>query len=142
VLPAEGVWLHYELTPADARVVPVVSTVWPVFTGLRDGSIRALVALGAEGVITFPSLHAALAVIMIAALWPIRVLRWIVLVINVTMLVATPIDGAHYLIDVIAGLAIAAVSLLAAWATVRRTGVRRAPAAVPASQIPRLAARD
>ena len=72
VLPAAGVWLHYGLTERTARVVPVVSTVWPVFTGLRDGSVRALVAVGAEGVITFPSLHAALAVIMIAALWPIR----------------------------------------------------------------------
>lgn len=136
VLPAEGVWLHYELTPADARAVPVVSTVWPVFTGLRDGSVRALVALGAEGVITFPSLHAALAVIMIAALWPLPVLRWIVFVLNVTMLVATPIDGAHYLIDVIAGLAIAAVSLFAAWATVRRAGVGHAPDAVRSSPNP------
>jgi membrane-associated phospholipid phosphatase len=142
VLPAEGVWLHYKLTEADARTVPVVSTVWPVFTGLRDGSVRALVALGAEGVITFPSLHAALAVIMIAALWPIRALRWIVLILNATMLIATPIDGAHYLVDVVAGIAIAALSLVAAGATVRRAERGHAPTAAAASQIPRLAARD
>ena len=52
--------------------MPAVHTVWPVFFGLRDGSFRALVAIGSEGVITFPSLHAALAVILIAALWPMR----------------------------------------------------------------------
>ena len=32
------------------------------------------------------------------------------------MLVATPVDGSHYLIDVIAGVVIAALSLLAAHA--------------------------
>ena len=137
VLPAAGVWLHYGLTEADARVVPVVSTVWPVFTGLRDGSMRALVAAGAEGVITFPSLHAALAVIMIAALWPIRWLRWPILVLNVAMLAATPIDGAHYLVDVLAGVVIAVVGLFAARAVVLRTG--RAPAAVAVSKIAQLA---
>jgi hypothetical protein len=121
VLPAAGVWLHYGLTEADSpRVLPVVSTVWPVFTGLRDGSMRALVAVGAEGVITFPSLHAALAVIMIAALWPIAVLRWVILTVNTIMLAATPIDGAHYFIDVFAGVAVAALSMAWAHAIVTR----------------------
>jgi membrane-associated phospholipid phosphatase len=133
VLPSAGVWLHYGLTEADSRVVPMVSTVWPVFTGLRDGSLRALVAVGAEGVITFPSLHAGLAVLMIAALWPIRALRWIVLILNTAMLVATPIDGAHYLVDVLAGIVVAVVSLIAAHAVAMRMG--RASAPVTASKI-------
>jgi hypothetical protein len=140
VLPAAGVWLHYGLTEADARIVPVVSTVWPVFTGLRDGSVRALVAAGAEGVITFPSLHAALAVIMIAALWPIAALRWFVLVLNTVMLVATPIDGAHYVVDVLAGIAVAGASLLAARAVTERAS--GAPAAAVASKIPQVAVSD
>ena len=54
-----------------------MSTSWPVFYGLRDGTFRFLVAVGAEGIITFPSLHAALAVIVIAAIWPVAVLRWV-----------------------------------------------------------------
>jgi membrane-associated phospholipid phosphatase len=140
VLPAAGVWLHYGLTGADARVVPVVHTVWPVFTGLRDGSVRALVAVGAEGVITFPSLHAALAVIMIAALWPIAWLRWPVLILNTVMLAATPIDGAHYLVDVFAGVAIAGGSLLAAWAVVKRA--RPAPIELVASKISQVTVTD
>jgi membrane-associated phospholipid phosphatase len=137
VLPAAGVWLHYGLTEADERVVPVVSTVWPVFTGLRDGTFRALVAIGSEGVITFPSLHAALAVILIAALWPVRVLRWPIVVLNAAMLAATPVDGAHYLIDVIAGVVIAAFSVAAAWAVAVRASL--APAPAMAGKIPQLA---
>jgi len=140
VLPAAGVWLHYGLSEADSRLVPVVSTVWPVFTGLRDGSVRALVAAGAEGVITFPSLHAALAVILIAALWPIRLLRWPILAINTVMLAATPIDGAHYLVDVIAGVVIATACLFAAHAAVMRMG--RAPDGVAAGKIPQLVAGE
>lgn len=136
VLPAAGVWLHYGLTEADSRAVPVVSTVWPVFTGLRDGSVRALLAVGSEGVITFPSLHAALAVILVAALWPMRLLRWPILAVNTVMLVATPVDGAHYLIDVIAGVAVAAGSLIAAWAVARAV---HAPVPIATGKIPQLA---
>ena len=122
VLPAVGVWPHYGLTAADSpHVLPTVSTSWPVFHGLRDGSFRALVAVGSEGIITFPSLHAALAVILIFALWPIPKLRWVILVLNTVMLVATPIDGSHYFIDVIAGIAVAVLAVLAARA-LRRMG--------------------
>jgi membrane-associated phospholipid phosphatase len=138
VLPAAGVWLHYGLTERDSAVIPMVRTVWPVFTGLRDGSFRALVAAGAEGVITFPSLHAALAVILIAAIWPIRVLRLPILVLNSVLLVATPIDGAHYLIDVIAGVVVAAVSLAAAHAI----AAGRTASSAATGKIPQLVARE
>jgi hypothetical protein len=137
VLPAAGVWLHYGLTEQDSRVVPVVQTVWPVFTGLRDGSLRALTAVGAEGVITFPSLHAALAMIITAAIWPIRSLRWPIVALNSAMLVATPIDGAHYLIDVLAGMAVATASFAAA----QTIAVGRTAATAGAGKIPQLAAR-
>jgi membrane-associated phospholipid phosphatase len=136
MLPAAGVWLHYGLTEHDSHVVPVVRTVWPVFTGLRDGSFRALVALGAEGVITFPSLHAALAMIITAAIWPIRSLRWPIVALNSAMLIATPIDGAHYLTDVLAGIVVAAASFAAA----HTIATRRTTAAAD-GKIPQLAAR-
>ena len=46
VLPAAGVWPYYGLTAADSPVIlPAVSTSWPVFYGLRDGSFRDLVAV-------------------------------------------------------------------------------------------------
>ena len=128
--PAEGVWLHDGIRNADPALLPVSHTSWPVFLGLRDGSVRALMAMGSEGIITFPSLHAALAVILIAAFWPVKAARWPAAALNTVMLVATPIDGSHYFVDVFAGVAIAVVSLIAARALVARLAAHPATAKV------------
>jgi membrane-associated phospholipid phosphatase len=120
LLPAEGAWLHYGLK-ADQSAMPSSYTSWPVFHGLRDGSYRLVMAVGSEGIITFPSLHAALAVILMAAFWPVPIARWVSAVVNSLMLAATPIDGSHYLVDVLAGVATAIVCLLAAQRLVSRT---------------------
>lgn len=121
LLPAAGAWPFYALTAADSpHIMPAVSTSWPVFYGLRDGSFRLLVAIGSEGIISFPSLHAALAVILIMALWPVPFLRWPILALNAAMLAATPIDGSHYFSDVIAGVAIAVACFVAASRLARR----------------------
>jgi membrane-associated phospholipid phosphatase len=96
-----------------------------------------LVAVGSEGIITFPSLHAALAVILVVALWPVAVLRWGVLALNTLMLAATPIDGSHYFIDVLAGVAVAMVALVAARALAARA--ERTPMADSAGRLPQLA---
>jgi hypothetical protein len=107
LLPAEGAWTYFGLKTDAHTMLPVSHTSWPVFHALRDGSERVLMATGAEGIITFPSLHAALGVMFALALWPVPALRWIA--INLVMLAATPIDGSHYLVDVLAGIVIAAV---------------------------------
>jgi PAP2 superfamily protein len=127
LIPAAGAWPYYGLTAADSpHVLPTVSTSWPVFYGLRDGTWRTLAAVGSEGIITFPSLHAALAVIVVGALWPVAVVRWLALALNVAMLIATPIDGSHYFIDVIAGIALAVLCLVAARAIAVRLETDRA----------------
>ena len=118
-LPAKGAWLHYEITDTTVAL-PISHTSWPVFFGLRDGSFRLLTAMGAEGIITFPSLHAALAVILVMAFWPVPIARWIAVAINSLTIMATPIDGSHYFIDVLAGIAIAILCFAAARALVMR----------------------
>lgn len=130
LLPAEGVWLHDGFKATDSALLPVSSTSWPVFHGLRDGSFRLLMAVGAEGIVTFPSLHAALAAILIAAFWPVPVARWLSAAANTLMLAATPIDGSHYFIDVLAGIAIAVLSVVAARALVARMTAQPAAARI------------
>jgi membrane-associated phospholipid phosphatase len=118
VLPAQGIWGHYGLTPADHPAISPATRELHLatFHGLRDGSVRLLMGVGSEGIITFPSLHAALAVIFILALWPVPILRWLGVTVNVLMIIATPVDGGHYVIDVIAGVILAVPCWMAAQA--------------------------
>ncbi len=143
LVPAEGVWGHLHLTAHDyPDIVPATRDLHlHAFHGLRDGTFRQLMAEGAEGIITFPSLHAAIGLLFILAMWPVKYLRWIALLLNVTMIAATPIDGGHYFSDVIAGLVIAALSwrvasrLVATHATIAALPVLTmpdAPSIVPA----------
>jgi membrane-associated phospholipid phosphatase len=141
LLPAAGAWPYYALNAADSpHLTPAVSTSWPVFYGLRDGSFRALTAAGSQGIISFPSLHAALAVILIWALWPIPILRWVMLALNVAMLAATPIDGSHYFTDVLAGVGVAVLCVFAAGRIAARA--ERPRHASAASAVPSLVAGE
>jgi membrane-associated phospholipid phosphatase len=115
VMPAQGVWGHLGLMSENYAIRPVTRELHlAIFHGLRDGTFRGLVAQGAEGIITFPSLHTAIGVLFIVAMWPVRYLRWVAVLLNVTMIVATPVDGGHYFTDVIAGAIVAALSWIAA----------------------------
>jgi membrane-associated phospholipid phosphatase len=116
VLPAQGAWGYLHLSPENYPAInPVTQELHlVVFRGLRDGSFRDLVAQGAQGIITFPSLHAAVALLLIVAMWPIKYLRWVGALLNLTMMAATPIDGGHYFADVIAGSTIAMLGWMVA----------------------------
>jgi membrane-associated phospholipid phosphatase len=81
---------------------------------LRDGSLRHLELLELAGIVSFPSFHAASGVLYLWALWPVRYLGGIAAAMNVWMILATPVIGAHYVIDVIGGIALAAASIRAA----------------------------
>jgi PAP2 superfamily len=78
---------------------------------IRDGKLRVLDLPSLGGIVTFPSFHAAAAVIYIWALWPVTIVRWLGLLSNGAMLVATPIGGGHFLADVIAGIAVVVLSV-------------------------------
>jgi membrane-associated phospholipid phosphatase len=115
-VPAIGVFHQLGLDPAQyenlqpggyleqLRELPLV----------RDGSRRLLDLLGLAGVVTFPSFHAASALIYGWALWPVRLMRPLAVAANAMMLASTPIDGGHYFIDIVAGLAVAALAIVAA----------------------------
>ncbi|HTO62117.1 MAG TPA: phosphatase PAP2 family protein [Bradyrhizobium sp.] len=137
--PAAGPWLFLDLHAATENgFLPSSASSWPVFLGLRDGTLSAVQGLHSEGIITFPSLHAALGILFSVAVWPVKRLRWSVFGLNGLMLLATPACGSHYVVDVIAGILLAAVC----WTTVARqlgaTPVRLRPATIEGS--PSLAA--
>jgi hypothetical protein len=142
LLPAEGIWGYYKLTATDhPAIIPATRELHlPIFHGLRDGTFRALTGLNSEGIITFPSFHAALGVIFMVALWPVPVLRWFGVAMNGAMIVATPIDGGHYFIDVLAGIVVAILCIMAGYAMAARAGFAPGPVAV--RKIPQAAAGD
>jgi hypothetical protein len=81
---------------------------------VRNGSLRELDCLSLTGIVTFPSFHAAAAALYLWALWPVRWFRPVAVVANIAMLLATPLGGGHYFIDVFAGIAVSAVAVAAA----------------------------
>ena len=97
IMPALAMYVHLGLQPRDfSHLAPAAAYVHVAdLSGLRDGTLRVISLARAEGIITFPSFHAALGVIFALALWPVRLLRWPGLALNLTLIAATPIDGGH-----------------------------------------------
>ena len=83
-----------------------------VFLAARHGDITVVDAPTIAGLVTFPSWHTAMGVIFI---YSARNMKWLLAVLaplNVLLIAATPPCGGHYLVDTIAGLAVAAASIL------------------------------
>ena len=78
---------------------------------VRDGHLRELNLMNLVGVMTFPSFHAASGILYMWAFWPLRWVRALVIPWNALMIVATPLGGGHYLVDVLAGIAVALVAI-------------------------------
>jgi hypothetical protein len=116
LVPAIGVFYQLGLDPADYPHLQPEGylTQLKELPLVRDGTRRHLDLLNLAGVVTFPSFHAASALLYGWALWPVRWIRPIAILANGAMLASTPIDGGHYFIDIIAGLAIAALAMVAA----------------------------
>lgn len=74
---------------------------------LRDHSVRVVDLAHLRGLVSAPSFHTAAAVIYIHAAWPIRRLRWPLVALNAAMLLSTPVEGTHYLADMLIGAAVA-----------------------------------
>jgi hypothetical protein len=64
-----------------------------------------------RGIVSAPSFHAAAAAIYIRTAWRTPPLRWPLLAANTAMLAATPVEGTHYLSDLILGAIVASVAI-------------------------------
>jgi membrane-associated phospholipid phosphatase len=105
LVPAVGPWFHYGYAPAADQ-----EKVMNVFLSLRSQEPFIINFADLEGVIAFPSFHTVLAVLAAFALWPIPYVRWAGALVCTLIVVATVMTGWHYVVDVAAGVLIAAVS--------------------------------
>lgn len=103
---AVGPWSHYgfEPTPEQANYTRVFATLKSDQTVVLDLSFR-------EGLICFPSFHAALAVLPGSALWFQKYLRWPATLVAGLVTVSTVTTGWHYVVDTLAGVGLAFVSI-------------------------------
>jgi hypothetical protein len=100
LFPAAGTFHHYGLA-LDSAVL-----------ALRDGSVVHFAVREMQGIVTFPSYHAVMAILLTYAYRGTRFFK-AAAVLNGLMLVATPVYGGHYLVDLIGG---GVITVLSIWA--------------------------
>lgn len=85
-----------------------------VLDGVRAGRLRTLDQSLITGIVTFPSLHAADAVVLAWGYARLGRIGWPLVALNVLMIVSAVVVGGHYIVDVVAGGVIAGLCILAA----------------------------
>jgi membrane-associated phospholipid phosphatase len=79
---------------------------------LRDGTLRDIDFAALDGIISFPSLHAAVAVIVPFSLRWNRHLFCLAATLDAVMLVSAVPSGNHYVVDIIGGVGVAALAIV------------------------------
>jgi len=106
--PAEGPFTAYGYGPSESQ-----SRYLDHLQTLRSGQWNTFNLRTAEGLITFPSFHTTWALLIALAFAHRRLLRWPFLLLNLAVVVSTVTTGWHYLSDVMAGVLVCAVAVLA-----------------------------
>ncbi len=105
IWPAMGAFGYYHIEENRAYV--------RIFKSLYDGTLTIIGKDAIDGVVQFPSLHAAIAILFTYAVRGVPVLFPVLLVLNTAMFLATPTIGGHYFADVWGGVALALASIYA-----------------------------
>ncbi|WP_197500447.1 phosphatase PAP2 family protein [Caballeronia udeis] len=103
--PATSAFIHFNVD--DPSATATVSD----FALLRNGSLQMIDIATAQGLVSIPSFHTALAVLFTYSLRRLRLLFCIAIPLNVVMILSTPTQGGHYLADVIAGLVLSVLTV-------------------------------
>jgi membrane-associated phospholipid phosphatase len=129
LLPANDAFYYYSLTDKDAGHLAGSGVgLWHLehYSALRDGTMRVFPVGGWKGIITFPSYHVILAIVVPYALWNTRWMRVPATIFAAFIAFTTMPIGGHYFADVVGGGAIAGLII---WGLERRGA--KAPAAAP-----------
>lgn len=112
ILPSAGALSAFSPPEAFYGVnLPIVDLAYKqTFHDLRSGALQVISLAEPKGLIAFPSYHCTLSVLLILAFLPFRYLRWPVAIVNVLVIMTTPIDGGHHLADALGGVAVALVA--------------------------------
>jgi membrane-associated phospholipid phosphatase len=102
-MPTSGQWQGLIIPELRAHTIPSIDL----------GALRGLVCA--------PSFHAVSAVLYLAWAWPMPRMRWVLTPVIVAMMISTPIEGVHYLSDMVLGAGVAIVAIIGVRAWLNRT---------------------
>jgi membrane-associated phospholipid phosphatase len=105
LFPAAGAFVYYHLPVAS------ISGYVSQWADLRNGTLRTVNPLDNQGLVVFPSFHTALAVLCACAAWPLRLLKFPLMALNLLIILSSPAMGGHYFVDIIAGFILAALTI-------------------------------
>ncbi|WP_420339104.1 phosphatase PAP2 family protein [Roseibium sp.] len=122
--PAKAAFYSYGLRAADfENINPIIGYAFlDHFNAAHSGQLKTISVDNLDGILTFPSVHAAVGFWVIWAVWDLKKIRWLVGGLGLVMAISAISYGGHYLIDVIAGLGVTiATGLAAQYLFLRRT---------------------
>jgi membrane-associated phospholipid phosphatase len=130
--PAVGTYSYYQF---DANTLENIDQTYGYhfltqFHRVRDEPGFVWSLKESAGILTFPSVHAAVATLCAWAMWDIRLLRYPVFMLNVAMGASAVPSANHYVIDVIAGCLVALL-VVALVVVMTRGGQRHAVHQIP-----------
>jgi hypothetical protein len=116
LFPAFGAMSVYHFDAATiARLhVPVDGAYGQTLIGMLHAGPGLISPNDMKGLIGFPSYHAVLAFLLIWYLRDVPWLRWPVLLLNSVVVLATPVEGGHHWVDVIAGVPVTLLAVFSA----------------------------
>ncbi|MBV9527430.1 phosphatase PAP2 family protein [Sphingomonas sp.] len=115
-VPAQAAFTYNGISSAQYpnMTAQVAWLTAPAIHAIRDNGVRLITPDLLVAFVTFPSFHAAAAVLLVWAAWPVKALRWPFLLLNLCMAFSALIVGAHYLVDLIGGAFVAWISIVIA----------------------------
>ncbi|MGS0894990.1 phosphatase PAP2 family protein [Burkholderia stagnalis] len=124
-LPAESAFVHFGIT--DPGTASTVSH----YDLLRRGQFHQMNLSEPQGLVSLPSFHVMLALLLAYAVRHVRYVFPAAVALNLAMIASTPTQGGHYLADVLGGIVCGVLSIVVArrWAAARRMGAPAGPRA-------------
>ncbi|MBB4255944.1 phosphatase PAP2 family protein [Rhizobium sp. BK008] len=111
--PALGTYTDFSLRPGDLKNINGMLGVEyvPQIMAVRENPDFVLRLEHASGIISFPSVHAAVAVLCSWGAWTVRWIKLPIILLNTLMLLSAITEGGHYVVDLIAGIGVAGFSI-------------------------------
>ncbi|MGV1836902.1 phosphatase PAP2 family protein [Rhizobium rhizogenes] len=124
--PALGTYTDFAVSPYDLKNINGMLGVEyvPQIIAVRNDPHFVLQLEHASGIISFPSVHAAVAVLCGWGAWTIRWIRFPMIFLNTLMLLSAITEGGHYVVDLVAGIGVAGFSIALVLYISRSGGLR------------------